>query len=144
MQVVEHVFTPDHFFQHRGGDFGFTHGVDGGRVTPVVAHRDAAAVRCGDAVGDALDALLDQVLHAGLEGARSAAQHRLGRNGVDRFAGVEGGHAHHRGIDRADDAAGYGLQCEHQLGADDHRVDAVVRHGGVRATPADADLEVIG
>ena len=47
-------------------------------------------------------------------------------------------------VERIDAARGDGLQGEHDLGADDHRIDAVMRHRRMAALTFDGDRDLVG
>jgi hypothetical protein len=62
---------------------------------------------------------------------------------VGGLAGVDHRHRDHAGVDRALVARDDGLEGLHHLAGHRHRVDAQVRHRGMRALAADGDLELV-
>ena len=118
--------------------------IDGRRVAASVFDPRRRAARRGEAGDDLVDPLLDGVAGRGLERAdRAVEPGRLGNDVVGR-AGLEARDRDDAGIERIDIARGDGLQGGHDLRADNHRVDALMRHRSMAAPAFDNDRDLIG
>ena len=117
--------------------------VHGGGV--VAAERELAArlegLGCG--LRNLAHPPLDQIQHGHGEGPDGPLQLARVRHDVDGFSGPDHGDRDDAGVDRALVARDDGLECLHHLSGHRHRVDAVVRHGRVRAPATDRDPEVV-
>ncbi len=133
-----------HLPRHLATDEGRIGRVDGRRVATLVLEAHLHAMGRLDAVADAAHAFFQRVLQFGAEGPHRAAEHSLFRQHVVGMAGMEAGDADHRGLQRVDAAADQGLQRLHQGGTGQHRVGALVGHGGMAAAAVDGDFETIG
>src|ERR1700734_862582 len=92
---------------------------------------------------DLMDSLLDGVARCSLERADRAIEPDRLRNDVVGRAGLEAGDRHNARIERIDVARHDGLQGDHDLRAQNHRVDALMRHRGVAAEAFDRDRNLI-
>ena len=129
-----------------GGELGLLRAVHGRGIAPLVAPLgDLRAEARGDVARDLLDLPLDHVLHRLLEGADGAAQHAFLRDDVPGVAGMDLRGRDDRGVHRIDVARHDRLQRRHDVRAHHDRIDAVMRHGAVRAHALHHDLEdVVG
>lgn len=79
-----------------------------------------------------------------VEDAHRALEHGLAGDDVEPRAGVERAHRHDDGVERAELAAGYGLQRQHYGRGSDGGVDALVGERAVACLAGDRQLEVVG
>src|SRR5437868_1758171 len=117
--------------------------IHGGRV--VAAERELAArlegLGCG--LRNLAHPPLDQIQHGHGEGPDGPLQLARGPHDVDGFSGPDHGDRDDARVDRALVARDDRLERLHHLSGHRHRVDAVVRHGCVRAQATDRDPEVV-
>ncbi len=132
-----------HVLQRFAGEGGLGLVVHGRRVVAVEAEFGLQLEACRQTLGQLPHAALDQVQHLDREGAHRTLQHHLFGNHVGGFASVNHGHADDPGVDGPLVAVDDGLEGLHQLAGGRHGVQALVRHGPVRALALEHDLELV-
>ena len=125
----------------RRGDLGLGRAVDGRRIAPLVAHLHAArrARRRRPRRRGGSPVRAHRAPPGRTSGWCRAA--RPVRDHVPGVAAVDLRDADDRAVQRVDVAAGDRLQPVDDLRRGDDRVDAEMRHRGMRAASADGDLE---
>ena len=128
---------------HLTGQIAFCRVVDSGRVVALKLKSAGGAKGSAGVLGHLAHALLDQVKHVQAEGAHGALHFAVVGHHVGGFARVDHGDRDDARVDRFFVAADDGLKGLHHLAGHRHRVDAVVRQGGVAAFAMDGDFEFV-
>ena len=141
--LLQHIVRAHNAGHHGAGKLGLFGAVDGGRIVAEEFELAAQTKGCAGVLGNLPHAGFDHVEHLHGEGAHGAAQLAAVGDDIGGLTGMDHGDRNHAGVDGFFVARDDGLKGLHHLAGHGHRVQTIVRQGGMSPLAPNDHLEFI-